>query len=539
MGLLSDPEHPVLGIDLGTTFSAIARWDGLGPEVYVGLEGTYTTQSVVYYQEDCEDGDEYVVGELAYQQTLIEPQNGIIGVKRLMDNRDYAIVLGETKPKSHNPVQISSEILRRLYKDVAEKFPGGKFKAKGLVVTVPYYFRANQRKNTREAAEAAGLPNVLGIVDEPVAASLSYAFDMLKNNGQKDHHEKILVFDLGGGTFDLTVFDYRQTADMLRFEVLGVGGDDRLGGMDFDRCIADYLISKEGIELKGFNDKEKRRCEEKLLKIARKGKEALAATKSYQLSQDGIPTRKGSFLSTRLTQDELQACILDYLAEVADIVLQTCMFCNVIPARRVVDRKEIKETIATRGIDGLRDYFADHKITRVVRVGGSSKMLFFRRLLEAMFGADKVYSSRNPDLAVVEGAAIYAAYLYDPEVLGRKVEIIHRNSHAFGVAVKGGHFSPLIGRNVPLPANAQKCYTPVVDNITELEIKVYQGESDLAKDNAHVGTVHVRGLPPRPARTLDIWITFDMNSEGLLMVTTEVKEKNQTLSLDVKPLETR
>ena len=271
---VDNEKSPVLGIDLGTTFSAIARWDGRGPRVYENKEGDSSTQSVVFFDE--KDGV-YLVGKQAYGKFLVDPDKGILGVKRLMDDKSHQIILGS---KIHNPVEVSSKILAKLYQDVCDKFPKNTFHSRGVVVSVPYYFKSHQCANTREAAELAEL-NFMGIIQEPIAAALAYSLDMVRANNNGDREELVMVFDLGGGTFDLTIFNLRQTRTELLFEVLGTGGDDRLGGLDFDQCLLEYVLGSNQIDLADTDEKMSKIARRKLMEGAKTAKEALSFQQTY------------------------------------------------------------------------------------------------------------------------------------------------------------------------------------------------------------------------------------------------------------------
>jgi molecular chaperone DnaK (HSP70) len=483
--MVSDNEkNPVLGIDLGTTFSSVARWDGRGPRVYENKEGDFCTQSVVYYDE--KEGS-YLVGRQAYGKYLADPDRGILGVKRLMDDRNHEIVLGS---KVHNPIDISSKILSKLYMDVCDKFPKGSFEARGVVVTVPYYFKAHQCANTREAAEAAQL-NFVGIIQEPIAAALAYSLNMIMSSENSDRDEIVLVFDLGGGTFDLTIFRLKQTSDKLLFEVLGTGGDDRLGGLDFDQCLKDYIIASNKIDLDSLDEKLRKLAVRKLMEGSKEAKEGVSFQPGYNLV---IPFLTGSVhLDIDITRKEFEQCIEKYIEEVRSIIEDTLSKSNV--------RK--------------------NDITRVIKVGGSSKIPIFSEMLQEGIGQDRVYGNIDPSLCVAQGAAIYAAYLDDKDVLGREVEIITRNCHALGIETADGGFFPLVANNRRLPYSCSQIFTTDKDNMTELEVEVYQGSSRAAKENTLIGKIRVPGLVPKPRETLNIKITFKVNEEQHVTVVVE------------------
>lgn len=484
---VDNEKNPVIGIDLGTTFSAVARWDGKGPRVYENREGEFTTQSVVYFDEK---ENSYLVGKQAYGKFLVDPDRGIIGVKRLMDDKDHKIVLGE---KTHNPIEISSKILSKIYADICDKFPRNAFEARGVVVTVPYYFKAHQCANTREAAEAAQL-NFLGIIQEPIAAALAYSLNMIRADENAERDEKVLVFDLGGGTFDLTIFRLLETKKKLLFEVLGTGGDDRLGGLDFDECLQDFLLKANNIDMNELDEKLQKMAIRKLMEGSKSAKEGLSFQPSYNLV---IPFLAGNVhLDVDVHRNEFEQAIEKYIDKVSNIIEDTFSRSNV--------RK--------------RD------ITRVIKVGGSSKIPVFSEMLQDGMGPDRVYGNIDPSLCVAQGAAIYAAYLDDRGVLGREIEIVTRNCHALGIETADGGFFPLVSHNRRLPYSCNQTFTTDRDNMTELVVEVYQGSSRVARENTKIGTIEVKGLKPKPRETLNIGITFKVNEEQHVTVLIEEPE---------------
>ncbi|MDD4401765.1 MAG: Hsp70 family protein [Desulfitobacteriaceae bacterium] len=478
--------NPVLGIDLGTTFSAVARWDGRGSRVYQTKTGEDTLQSVVYLDPETQ---EMLVGKLAYRKGLITPENMVMGAKRKMDNAQELISLAG---KKISPIDLSAEILKRMYADVREKYPPGRFRSRGTVVTVPYYFKAHQCENTRLAAEKADI-ECAGIIQESIAASLSYAWQLVQDHPEREGSENILVFDLGGGTFDLTLFKLTQSKEKLIFEVLGTGGDDRLGGLDFDECLVRFLIQKENIYLTGLSPLDERKAHQKILAAANEAKITLSAVKdAYVTVTDYVP---GKHLDTKITREEFEACIEKYTDEIQDIIGNLWGASNTRP----------------------------QQIDRVLRVGGSSNIPRMKDLLADMVGADKLYGNTNFSLCVAEGAALYAAYLDDREVFGRDIDIQTRTCHALGVETAGGVFFPIIPANRKTPCQSSQVFTTDVDGATALDINVYQGSSRLVKANVMVGNVNISGLPARSRRELDINVTFKVNEEQALSVVVEAE----------------
>lgn len=486
--------NPVLGIDLGTTFSAIARWEGQAPRAYQ-IKGQDTLQSAVYYDPR---NDEFVVGKVGYNRGLMYPENLAVGVKRNMDNADDPIGIGG---KSFSPIDLSARILHQLYKDVTDQFPTGLFKSRGSVVTVPYYFRAHQCENTRKAAELAEI-ECLGILQEPIAASLVYAWQLVQSRRDREHSENVLVFDLGGGTFDLTLFRLDQTSKKLVFEVLAAGGDDRLGGMDFDKCLAAWLLEKSGFSLDGLSEQDRRKADQKLLSQATEAKITLSSVEhAYIAIADVIP---GEHIDTEMTRDDFVNCIAHYVEKIERIIDDLMITANVKP----------------------------HDVDRVIRVGGSSMIPRMKSALSDRFGAERIYGNVNPALCVAEGASMYAAYLDDREVFGREIEIHQRTCHSLGIEKTGGLFHVLIPGNRKTPCKRRQLFTNTVDDQTSLDINIYQGSAKKVEDNSLIGTLPIIGLPARPARDLDIWVTFTVSNEQTLSVTVECDGKSSTGTID-------
>jgi len=386
--LSSQPDNernPVLGIDLGTTYSAIARWDGQGPRPYEVDQGEKTLASVVYYDRNLHNGDEWLVGKTALNKGQMNPQNMATFVKRQMDDASHRFLLGT---QQFSPIDLSAKLLENLYKDLVKRFH---IESRGTVVTVPYYFEERQCENTREAAERANI-NFRELLREPIAASLSYTWGLVDNHPTWEGEEKILVFDLGGGTFDLTLFRLEQTPSRLIFEVLADDGHDKLGGIDFDDCLVDLLLEKSGLTLNDLSTDQKRRAQRQLLASAIEVKHAL----SLAQDEDVYETIFGQNIETNVTRTEFEKCIQDYTDKIA-LILQ-----------RLWTKTKVKP----------------NQVDRIILVGGSSRIPCMRNLLEEQIGEGKVYESPSPDLCVAEGAAIYAAYLDKQPIFGgREVEI--------------------------------------------------------------------------------------------------------------------
>ena len=477
--------NPVLGIDLGTTFSAVARWDGRGPRVYLMGDGAYDLQSAVYYNPSSKD---FLVGSLAFNKGTIEPENLAIGIKRKMDNAAEVFKVGG---EDFDPIKLSSVILSHLYKTVQGMFPRGLFSSRGTVVTVPYYFKANQCENTRRAAELADI-NCQGILQEPIAASLSYAWQMVQDKPEEEGEELILVFDLGGGTFDLTLFRLERTRERLLFEVLGSGGHDRLGGMDFDECMIELILRKSGFSLDGLSDHDKRKAWQKLNANAVEAKKTLSfASDTYVTIPYVIGDRS---IDMSVTRAEFEESIEPHINRIEGVM------------------EGLWVTSGKRSSD----------VQRVIRVGGSSVVPRVCRMLNEIVGEDLIFRDPEPNLAVVKGAALYAAHLDDPSVFERTIEVITRTCHGLGVEESGGRFEVVIPANKKAPCQAMKEFGNSVGGMKELDVHVYQGASKWVKDNTRIGTVQIRDLPPRPKGKLDIKVTFDVHADQSLGVTVGV-----------------
>jgi molecular chaperone DnaK len=480
--------NPVIGIDLGTTFSAIARWHEKRrePRHYQHKTNGDTLQSVVYCDHET---SEILVGKLAYKKGFVYPENVAIGVKRMMDDASQVISIGG---KNFSPVELSAKILQELYQDVAKQFGDGtKFKSRGTVVTVPYYFKAHQCEHTRKAAAIADI-NCIGLIQEPIAASLAYAWQLVEDRPDEEIKENILVFDLGGGTFDLTLFCLHQTPGKLLFEVLATGGDDRLGGMDFDECLYNLVLEKGGVSLAGLSDTDQKKAKQKVMEQAVEAKITLSsADDTYVTVTDVIP---GKHIDIKLTRAEFEESIQTYIKKIDSIVQKLWAVSN------------------------LRQ----SDMSRVILVGGSSKIPCMRSLVCDLIGEEKVYGNINASLCVAEGAAMYAAYLDDREIFGREIEVKTRTCHALGLERAGGKFFELIAANQPTPSERGQLFTNDVDGMTSLDINVYQGSAPDVKDNTLIGTVKITDLPPAKAESLDIMVTFKVDTEQNVTVTVEI-----------------
>ena len=495
---IDNETNPVLGFDLGTTFSALARWvDRKGPQIIQNRAGQDITQSVVYYNPE---NDEILVGHIAYTKGLMMPENMIVGVKRLMDDGNQKVMLGG---KEFTPITLSSLILEKIYEDAKMKYPTGTFSSRGSVVTVPCYFKAHQMANTRTAAEMTDI-NCIGILQEPIAASLSYALQICEDHFDKEFSQKILVFDLGGGTFDLTLFQLKHTNDTIFFEVLASSGDDRLGGMDFDRCLADVILEKSGVSLDGVEPKLFNKAQKNLLEQSILAKIALSASNDYYVAVPFILPDK--HIEVSITREEFEKSIKHYLDKISKIIDGIWASSNLNPS----------------------------DIDRVIRVGGSSHIPCIKNLLDDILGAEKTWSNINPSTSIAEGAAMYAAYLDNTDFFDKKIVIRTRTSHALGLKTSGNRFKQLIPANRQAPCTAKQVFTTAKDNVKKLDIGVYQGSGKKISKKTHslIGKIPINNLAPKRAGEVDIVVMFSIDMAQRLSISVEVEGQKNSAVVD-------
>jgi len=491
---IDNETNPVIGFDLGTTYSALARWvDRKGPQIIQNRAGQDTTQSAVYFNPE---NDEILVGNTAYNRGLMTPENMIVGVKRLMDDGHQKIMLGG---KEFTPIELSSLILEKIYEDAKMKYPKGTFSSRGSVVTVPCYFKAHQMDNTRRAAEMADI-NCTGIIQEPIAASLTYALQICEDHFDKEFNQKILVFDLGGGTFDLTLFQLKHTNDTIFFEVLASGGDDRLGGMDFDQCLADVILQKSGVSLDGVEPKLFNKAHKNLLEQSILAKIALSASNDYFVAVPFILPDK--HIEVSVTRADFENSINHYLDKISVIVDGIWASSNLNPS----------------------------DIDRVIRVGGSSQIPCVKNLLDGILGAEKTWSNINPSTSIAEGAAMYAAYLDNTDFFDKKIVIRTRTSHALGVKTAGNRFKELIPANREAPCTARQVFTTNKDNVKKLELAIYQGSGRNVSKKTHslIGKIPIKNMPAKLAGEVDIEVVFSIDMAQRLSVSVQVEGQKES-----------
>ena len=478
----------VVGIDLGTTNSVVAVMEGGDPTVIATAEGSRTLPSVVAFKAN----GERLVGATAKRQAVTNPGNTVASIKRFMghkfdevkveaDRMSYKVIKDKkgnasvhvpAVDKDFTPEEISAMILQKLKAD-AEAYLGETVDK--AVITVPAYFNDSQRTATKDAGEIAGL-EVLRIINEPTAASLAYGLD-------KKANETILVFDLGGGTFDVSILDVGEGL----FEVKSTAGDSHLGGDDFDQKIIDWLAN-EFMKEHGIDLRKDSKALQRLRETAEKTKVELSSSVNSDISLPFITAvdNEPVHLETSLSRAKFEDLCSDLLERIKE------------PVERAL--KDAK--IATSALD------------EVVLVGGSSRMPMVQELVKKITGKEP-NRSVNPDEVVAVGAAIQAG------VLGgdvKDVVLLDVTPLSLGVETQGGITDFLIERNTTIPTKRSRSYTTAVNNQTEVTIHVLQGERSLSKDNKSLGQFNLSGIPPAPARVPQVEVTFDIDANGILNV---------------------
>ncbi len=459
----------VVGIDLGTTNSVIAwmKEDG-SVEVIPNAEGSRITPSVVAFDKN----GQILVGEPAKRQIILNPERTIKSIKRKMGT-DYKVKIDD---KEYTPQEISAFILKKLKKD-AESYLGGEIKK--AVITCPAYFNDAQRQATKEAGMIAGF-EVLRIINEPTAAALAYGLD-------KKNEEKVLVYDLGGGTFDVSILEIGDGV----IQVVATSGNNHLGGDDFDQRLIDYM-AEEFKKQHGIDLREDRQALQRLRDAAEKAKIELSTKLETEVSLPFIAvTESGPLhLEMRITR-----ALFESLTK--DLVEMT---------RGPIERALSDAKLTPQDID------------EIILVGGMTRVPMIQKFIKDIFGKEP-NKGVNPDEAVAVGAAIQAAIIAGTEgAKDKDVVLVDVTPLTLGIEVKGGLFEPIIPRNTTIPVKKSKIFTTVEDYQTEVEIRVYQGERPIARDNIFLGSFKLVGLPPAPRGVPQIEVAFDIDSDGIVHV---------------------
>jgi molecular chaperone DnaK len=491
----------VIGIDLGTTNSVVAVMEGGNPTVIPNQEGSRLTPSVVAFTKE----GEILVGQVAKRQAITNPENTVFSIKRFMGRRaeetlqeqklvPYKVVKAgtgdarvEIRGKQYSPPEISAMILRKL-KEAAEAYLGEKVTQ--AVITVPAYFNDSQRQATKDAGKIAGL-EVLRIINEPTAAALAYGLDKKKD-------ETIAVYDLGGGTFDISVLEIGEGV----FEVKATNGDTHLGGDDFDQRVMDW-IADEFKKEHGIDLRKDRMALQRLKEAAEKAKVELSSTVQTEINLPFITADASGpkHLVLTLTRAKLEALT-------AELVERTLGPCRQAMQDAGVTAKDVQE---------------------VILVGGQTRMPKVQEVVKNLF-AREPHKGVNPDEVVAVGAAVQAAVLTGDV---KDVVLLDVTPLSLGIETLGGVMTTLISRNTTIPTKKSEVFSTAADNQESVEVHVMQGERPMARDNRTLGKFHLVGIPPAPRGMPQIEVTFDIDANSILNVSARDKATGKQQNITI------
>ena len=498
----------IIGIDLGTTNSVVAVMDGNEPTVIANQEGDRTTPSVIAFT----DKGEVLVGAPARNQRVTNPEKTVYSVKRFMGRRHHEVeseekmvpykILGNAGEyvkvgvgnEEHTPQEISAKTLRKL-KEAAESYLG--HKVNKAVITVPAYFNDAQRQATKDAGQIAGL-EVARIINEPTAAAMAYGLD------KKQNEQKIVVFDLGGGTFDVSVLELNDDDGMKVFEVISTSGDTHLGGDDFDEVLINHVAD----EFKKSNAIDLRKdtmALQRLQEACEKAKKELSSRPNTDINLPFIcqdPDGNAKHLQMNITRSDFERLI--------DPLVERC--------RTPVEQALRDAKLSPRDID------------EIVLVGGSTRVPMVQEMVKNVFGKDP-HQGVNPDEVVAIGAAIQGAVLAGDR---KDVLLLDVTPLTLGIETEGGVLTALVERNTTIPTEKKQVFSTAADNQTAVTIQVYQGERKMASDNRLLGKFDLTGIPPAPRGVPQIEVKFDIDQNGILNVSAKDLGTGKEANVEIK-----